>query len=115
MYTAFRENNETLPGDEESLKKPSIKIYLQPMAASDIAADKQLPKLTCPQLIVQKNMNIEAMKKYLIKKIGDQIERVEDVKIIFKGQEMRNDLSLMDIAKIYQFTADRIVFFYSKA
>jgi hypothetical protein len=114
MYAAFRENNETLPGDEESLKKPSIKIYLQPIT-TDIALENQLPKLVCSQLIVQKNMNIEAMKKYLIKKIGESLERVEDVKIYFKNQEMRNDLSLMDIAKIYQFTADRIVFFYCKA
>jgi hypothetical protein len=113
MYTAFRENNETLPGDEESLKKPSIKIYLQPI--TDVPQEKQLPRLSCPQLIVQKNMNIEAMKKYLVRKNSEDIEKAEDVKIYFKNQEMRNDLSLIDIAKIYQFSADRIVFFYCKS
>jgi hypothetical protein len=113
MYAAFRENNETLPGDEESLKKPSIKIYLQP--CTDIAAEKQLPKLSCPQLIVQKNMNIEAMKKYLVKKINEDLQNIEDVKILYKNIDMKNELSLIDIAKIYQFSADRIVFFYCKS
>ena len=68
MYAAFRENNESLPGDEEILKKPSVKIYLYPLPSDPV--DQALPKLASCQLIVQKNMTIDALKKYLLKRMN---------------------------------------------
>jgi hypothetical protein len=108
MYAAFRDNNESLPGDEEILKKPSIKIYLYPLPCDQ----QSLPKLTNCQLIVQKNMTIDALKKYLLKKI-DIITNIDDIVIYFKNQFMKNEFSFRDIDKIYHFPDDKIVLYYS--
>jgi hypothetical protein len=111
MYTAFRENNESLPGDEEILKKPSVKIYLYPLPSDP--QDIALPKLTSCQLIVQKNMTIDALKKYLMKKF-DVIGNIEEIIVYFKNLPMKNEFSFKDIEKLYHFPEDKIVFYYSK-
>jgi hypothetical protein len=111
MYAAFRENNESLPGDEELLKKPSIKIYLYPLPSDPV--DQVLPKLASCQLIVQKNMTIDALKKYLLKKF-EMVEDTENINIFFKNMIMKNEFSLNNIEILYQFPTDRIVFYYSR-
>ena len=111
MYAAFRENNESLPGDEEILKKPSVKIYLYPLPSDPV--DQALPKLASCQLIVQKNMTIDALKKYLLKKF-EMVKDMEEINIFFKSIMMKNDFSFKDIEKIYNFPSDRIVFYYSR-
>jgi hypothetical protein len=109
MYAAFRENNESLPGDEEILKKPSVKIYLYPLPSDP--QEVALPKLTSCQL---KNMTIDALKKYLRKKFVKEVKDSEEIYVFFKNLLMKNEFSFKDIEKLYQFQSDKIVFFYSK-
>ncbi len=112
MYAAFRENNESLPGDEELLKKPSVKMYLYPFPTA--SQDMALPKLTNCQLIVQKNMTIDALKKYLVKKFENLSISTKDVTIYFKNQIMKNEFSFKDIDIIYKFRDDKVIFYYSR-
>jgi hypothetical protein len=110
MYAAFRENGESLPGDEEMLKKPSVKIYLYPHPKDQ--GESALPKLVSCQLIVQKNMTMEALKKYLAKKI-DVITDINILKVFFKSIEMKNEWSFRDIERMFKFSDDKIIFYYS--
>jgi hypothetical protein len=112
MYAAFRENNESLPGDEEILKKPSVKIYLYPLP--EHPPESSLPRLVSSQLIVQRNMTICALKKYLVKKFEDLVSDPETIIIYFKNMKMRNEFSFKDVDRLYKFQDDKVVFFYSK-
>ncbi len=112
MYTAFRDNQQSLPGDEEILKnqKPSIKVYLYPFKATQ--QNMCLPKLESPQLILQPIINIEALKKYLSTKFKDV--KPAEIMILFKNQEMPEHYKLKDIDKIYNFSHEKTVFHYMK-
>jgi hypothetical protein len=114
MYSAFRDNKQNLPGDEEILKnqKPSLKVYLYPFK-SDIPMNL-LPKLQSPQLILQPQMSIEALKKYLVQKLSPSVTNLEEVIILYKNQEIPNHYTLKDIQKIFGFSDDKTIFNYMK-
>lgn len=114
MYLSFRENNENLPGDDEILKnpKPSIKISLLPFK-SDIPA-LQLPKLPSSLLILQPNMSIEVLKKYVLQKLEGVVTSIEELSILYKNQDVHNDYTLRDIERIYGFTSEKTVFHFIK-
>jgi hypothetical protein len=112
MYAAFRDNQQSLPGDEEILKnqKPSIKVYLYPFKSTQ--PNECLPKLDSPQLILQPIINVEALKKYLSTKFKDV--KPADIIILFKNQQMPDHYKLSDIDKIYHFPQDKTVFHFMK-
>ena len=111
MYDAFRENKEPLPGDEEETKihKPSVKIYLLPLESKD--SQLCLPKIEPKSLLLQKNMDIDTLKKFLSGKLKIQSE---EINIIYKGQEMPSNYTLDDIDRLYGFDQDQIIFYYGK-
>ena len=111
MYDAFRENKEPLPGDEEETKihKPSIKIHLHPLECKD--SQLCLPKIEQKSFLLQKNMDIETLKKFLAEKLKVQSE---EINIIYKGQEMPSNYTLDDIDRLYGFDQDQTIFYYGK-
>jgi len=112
MYTAFRENQQSLPGDEEVLKnqKPSIKVYLYPFKHND--QNLCLPKLESPQLILQPIINIEALKKYLSTKFKGV--KPAEITILFKNHELPEHYKLIDVEKIFTFSQEKTVLHYCK-
>ncbi len=114
MYKIFRDNKQTLPGDDEIMKsqKPSIKIVLQPLISEKI--ETVLPKLEYSQLTLQPNMIIESLKKYIKKKLENKIETNIDVSISYKNIEMLDHYTIRDIERIYSFTGEKTIFYYSK-
>ncbi len=115
MYKIFRENNQSLPGDEEIMKtqKPSIKIILQPLSTEN--QELSLPKLECSQLILQPNMVIESLKKYLKKKFEDKVDSSNyEVSLSYKNIEMLDHYTIKDIERIYSFTGEKTIFYYAK-
>jgi len=114
IFMAFRENKQALPGDEEVAKnqKPNIKIHMYPFKGD--VSENQLQKLASPQLLLQNSINIEALKKYLIKKL--EVDMVpENISILYKNQDLKNEYTLKDIEKIYGYSNEKIIFNYSKA
>ena len=111
MYDAFRENKEPLPGDEEETKihKPSIKIHLHPLECKD--SQLCLPKIEQKSFLLQKNMDIDTLKKFLAEKLKVQSE---EINIIYKGQEMPSNYTLDDIDRLYGFDQDQTIFYYGK-
>lgn len=115
MYQAFKDAKQNLPGDEEILKthKPNVKIYLYPMKTGNSLKD--LPKLTSPQLIVQANMTIESLKKYLMQKFATEITDKDEVIVVYKGRELKNEWSLRDVDRMIPFDSEKTVMhFYKK-
>ena len=114
MYKIFRENKQTLPGDEETMKnlKPSIKIVLQPLSSD--GSEISLPKLEFSQVILQPNMVIESLKNYIKKKLEPKLEPNYDVSISYKNIEMLDHYTIKDIERIYSFTGEKTIFYYSK-
>lgn len=113
MYTAFRDNKENLPGDEEILKtqKPSVKVYLFPFKTDQ--PNLLLPKLSAPQLILQPILNIETLKKYLATKFNNTIHPNE-ISILYKNQEIPDYFTLKDIEKIYTFSDKNVLHYMRK-
>jgi len=114
MYKIFRDNKQSLPGDEEIMKsqKPSIKIVLQPLIIDD--KENILPKLEYSQLTLQPNMVIESLKKYIKKKLENKIDPNYDVSISYKNIEMLDHYTIKDIERIYSFTGEKTIFYYCK-
>lgn len=114
MYRIFRDNKQSLPGDEEIMKtqKPSIKIVLQPLSIEN--NELSLPKLEYSQLILQPNMVIESLKKYIKKKLEDKIDPNYQVSLSYKNIEMLDHYTIKDIERIYSFTGEKTIFYYSK-
>lgn len=114
MYRIFRENKQSLPGDEEIMKtqKPSIKIVLQPLITEN--HELSLPKLESSQLILQPNMVIESLKKYIKKKLEDKVDPHYEVSLSYKNIEMLDHYTIKDIERIYSFTGEKTIFYYSK-
>jgi hypothetical protein len=113
MYSAFRDNNQSLPGDEEILKnqKPSIKVFLYPFKAAQ--PNMILPSLNSPQLILQPIINVETLKKYLSSKFGNGI-KPSDISILFKNQDIPDYYTLKNIEEIYNFTTEKTIFHYMR-
>ena len=115
MYKIFRENKQTLPGDEEFAlnQKPSIRIVLLPLQCDN--TQLILPKLNSSMLILQPNMGIEILKKYLKEKFKEKIEDSFEVSIYYRNIEMMNHYTIRDIERIYLFTGEKTIFYYSKS
>ncbi len=78
--------------------------------------DNQLQKLQSPQLLLQSTINIESLKKYLIKKLDLTTMGLDDISILYKNQNLKNEYTLKDIERIFgAFSNEKIVFHYSKA
>ena len=115
IYQVFREVKQALPGDEEisKIQKPNVKIHMYPFKGE--YQDNQLQKLSAPQLLLQSNINVESLKKYLIKKL-DLDMQIDDISILYKNQNLKNEYTLKDIERIFGgFSNEKIVFNYSKA
>jgi hypothetical protein len=90
MFKQFRENAETLIGDEIVIKKAPLKISLLPLSSID--ADKKLPNLPIATISVSMDMTIEALKKYIFKRLGNEIVSSEkEIMIYFKADFIKND------------------------
>jgi hypothetical protein len=113
MYSAFRENKQSLPGDEEILKnqKPSMKVYLYPFKSDQ--PNLILPKLNSPQLILQPIISIEALKKYLGSKFNDN-PKASEISILYKNQDIPDYYTLKDVEKIFSFNTDKTVLHYMR-
>ena len=116
IFQVFREAKQALPGDEEFIKnqKPNVKIHMYPFKGE--FHDNQLQKLSSPQLLLQSSINIESLKKYLIKKL-DLTMRIDDISILYKNQDLKNEYTLKDIERIFgDFSnSEKVIFNYSKA
>ena len=114
MYKIFRENKQSLPGDEEIIKhqKPSMKIVLKPMMTVDESI--RLPKLELSKVILQPNMIIESIKKYLKIKFQEILSEEDEISIFFKEIEMLDHYTIVDIERIYFFSGEKTIFYYSK-
>ena len=114
MYRIFRENKQNLPGDEEIMKiqKPSIKIVLQPLSTEN--NELSLPKLEYSQIILQPNMVIESLKKYIKKKLEDKVDPNYELSLSYKNIEMLDHYTIKDIERIYSFTGEKTIFYYAK-
>jgi hypothetical protein len=124
MYKLFRENKQTLPGDEEfSLnQKPSMRIVLLPLKSEN--NELNLPKLESSMLVLQPNMTIEILKKYLKEKLktrmfnnynDNDIDTCNyNIGIYYRNVEMMNHYTIRDIERIYLFTGEKTVFYYSR-
>lgn len=114
MYRIFRENKQSLPGDEEIMKnqKPSIKIILQPLITDE--PKLRLKKLKLSQLILQPNMIIESLKKYIKVRLGLSTSADNEVSLFYKNIEMLDHYTIKDIERIYSFTGEKTIFYYCK-
>lgn len=110
MYEAFRNNNEKLPGDEEqNLNKPSVTLYLYPLESDDVSI--ALPCTDSPMIIVQENMTIEALTKYISTKLNTQ---ENEIMVMYKNQEMMPDNTIDEIKRLYGFTEEKVIFNYAR-
>ena len=114
MYESFRNKGQNLPDDEELLKlqKPSLVIYLYPFKFENPL--QQLPKLKNVKLILQPNMTIEVLKKYLVTKLNNVLKSIEEIEFCYKNNRLLNHYTLKDIETIYNLSKDKIVLHYVK-
>ena len=114
MYEAFRSKGQNLPDDEELLKlqKPSLVIYLYPFKCEN--AMQQLPKLKNVKLVLQPNMTIEVLKKYLVTKLNTVLKSIEEIEFCYKNTRLQNHYTLKDIESIYNLPKDKIILHYVK-
>lgn len=113
MYKAFKDNNESLPGEESVLQiaEPSIKINLLPIKVD--TSDIVLPKLSVTHVVLQPNMTIEAIKKYVAAKLNMDYTP-KDIDIMFKNQILKDYLTLKDVNEIYHFSTEKNILHYAK-
>ena len=112
MYRAFRDNKQSLPGENEILNTqvPSVKVYLYPFKTDQpILA---LPKLAAPQLVLQKILPMETLKKYLASKF--QGVAAEDIQLLFKNQNIPDNFKLQDCEKQYGFSENKNIIHYMR-
>jgi hypothetical protein len=107
MYKVFRDNDEVLLGDEEYIKKASIKIKLLPLI-NDILPDERLPSLQASTIRVEKGMTMLALRKYIFRGLGGAVEKEEQVRLYFRADFIKNveshnmmSLQLTDGSTIY--------------
>ena len=114
MYEAFRNKGQTLPDDEELLRlqAPSLVIYLYPYKCENTM--QQLPKLKNVKLVLQPNMTIEVLKKYLVTKLNQVLKSIEEIDFCYKNTRLQNHYTLKDIEAIYNLPKDKIVLHYVK-
>ena len=109
MFRAFRDNGETLPGDEESKKsEPSVKVYLHPLETDD--TNLGLPEIDSV-IVVPKTLDIKSMKDYLKKKLN--LDNVEII-IMFKNQVMPDSYKMDEIDQLYGFDQEKNIFTYAR-
>jgi hypothetical protein len=114
MYEAFRIKGQTLPDDEELLRlqAPSLVIYLYPYKCENPM--QQLPKLKNVKLVLQPNMTIEVLKKYLVTKLNQVLKSIEEIDFCYKNTRLQNHYTLKDIEAIYNLPKDKIILHYVK-
>ena len=114
MYEAFRNKGQYLPDDEEVLKlqKPSLVIYLYPFKCENPL--QQLPKLKNVKLILQPNMTVEVLKKYLVTKLNSVLKSIEEIEFCYKNTKLQNHYTLKDIESSYNLSKDKYVLHYVK-
>jgi hypothetical protein len=103
-----------LPDDEELLRqqKPSLVLYLYPYKCDN--AMQQLPKLKNVKLILQPNMTIEVLKKYLVTKLNAVLKSIEEIDFCYKNSRLHNHYTLKEIEGIYNLPKDKMVLHYVK-
>jgi hypothetical protein len=114
MYEAFRNKGQTLPDDEELLRlqAPSLVIYLYPFKCENPM--QQLPKLKNVKLVLQPNMTIEVLKKYLVTKLNQVLKSIEEIDVCYKNTRLQSHYTLKDIESIYNLPKDKIILHYVK-
>ena len=94
-----------------------MRILLLPLQSEQ--NDLNLPKLDSSMLILQPNMTIEILKKYLKEKLKEKITEENntmefDIGIYYRNVEMINHYTIRDIERIYLFTGEKTIFYYCK-
>lgn len=112
MYRAFKDNKQSLPGESEILntQTPSVKIYLYPFKTTN--QSMTLPKLAAPQLVLQKILPMETLKKYLSSKFENI--NADEIQLYFKNFEVPDHFKLQDVEKQYGFSENKNIIHYSK-
>jgi|LauGreDrversion4_2_1035121.scaffolds.fasta_scaffold974721_1 hypothetical protein len=115
MYTAFKEIKQSLPGESEILVKtqtPSVKVYLYPFKTDQ--SNLALPRLSAPQLVLQRILPILTLKKYLSSKFEKEglIISPDDITILYKNQPIPDHFKLGDAESIYKFPTDKQTVFH---
>lgn len=112
MYLAFRDNKQSLPGENEILNTypPSVKVYLYPFKTTN--TNEALPKLNAPQLVLQRVLPMETLKKYLASKFSG-IEP-DDIVLLFKNQIIPDHFKLQDAERIYAFGEGKNIIHYMR-
>ena len=113
MYKAFKDNRQSLPGENEILntQTPSVKVYLYPWKTDQPSL--ALPKLAAPQLVLQKILPMDTLKKYLASKFEGI--KPEEITLLFKNQEIPKDFKLQDAERFYGFNDTKNIIHYMKA
>ena len=106
LYKTFRDIGNPLQGDEEEakMKMPNIKIFINP---ENIKENK-----FTGVFLLQKNFNIETMKKLIKERTGKIID-IDNIGVKFKDKELDNNLSLEDIDIQLGLDQDKNIFYYS--
>jgi hypothetical protein len=102
-----------LPGEETILQtaEPSIKVNILPIKTDNSTLN--LPKLPITHVILQPNMTIEAIKKYIATKLNMDLSWKE-IDILFKNQAMKDHFTLQNINSLYHFNTDKPTLCYLK-
>jgi len=111
MYQVFKDNGQSLPGEEEVLRtqKPNLKVYFYPFKGPSYLT---LPKLGAPQLVLQPILPIETLKKYLASKFENL--KPEDLELYCKNQVLPDHYKLNDVAKIHKFGDNKNIIHYMR-
>jgi hypothetical protein len=87
-------------------------IYLYPFKCENPM--QQLPKLKNVKLVLQPNMTIEVLKKYLVTKLNQVLKSIEEIDFCYKNTRLQNHYTLKDIEAIYNLPKDKIILHYVK-
>lgn len=119
MYEVFRDAGTPLIGDPKLSKnaKPSLYISLLPHKHSNFT--NLLPKLKTTKIQVPPKMDILTLKKYISLKLKECETEIkeEDLIVYYKGAEIKDDYTFLNIDTIYGFPKEKeekIIFSYSK-
>lgn len=75
---------------------------------------QQLPKLKNVKLILQPNMTVEALKKYLVQKLSPSLKSIEEIDLCLKNNRLNNHNTLKDVEAIYKMQKDKMILHYVK-
>jgi hypothetical protein len=114
MYLSFKQNGQSLPGEEDILKDTKQVFYIMLFPFKCDIPSSVLPPLPTPQVNISPEMSIDALKKYLFTKLRDRVQSEDEIVILYKNQEMPNHYTVSSIGRTYGFPDDKIVFNYMK-